>query len=94
MIWPLQTPNNFVGRDQKHKVWVLVFLVRMIRALLDLGGIFCFSTKPHLLQQVTLISMSMSRDRERVKNVVTGKQFIETGSTGSGRYFVKTVKSA
>ena len=29
MIWQLSTPNNFVVYGQKHKVWVLVFLVRM-----------------------------------------------------------------
>ena len=27
-FWPLSTPNNFVVHGQKHKVWVLVFLVR------------------------------------------------------------------
>ena len=28
MIWRLETPNNFVVYGQKHKVCVLVFLVR------------------------------------------------------------------
>ena len=28
MIWPLSTPNNIVVYGQKHKVWVLIFLVR------------------------------------------------------------------
>ena len=28
MIWPLSTPNIYVVYGQKHKVWVLVFLVR------------------------------------------------------------------
>ena len=27
-FWPFLTPNNFVVHGQKHKVWVLVFLVR------------------------------------------------------------------
>ena len=27
MIWPLYIQNNFVVSGQKHKVWVLVFLV-------------------------------------------------------------------
>ena len=28
MIWPLSTPNNVVVNGRRHKVWVLVFLVR------------------------------------------------------------------
>ena len=28
MIWPLSTPNNFVVYGQKHKMRVLIFLVR------------------------------------------------------------------
>ena len=28
MIGPLSTPNNFAVYGQKHKVWVLIFLVR------------------------------------------------------------------
>ena len=45
--------NNSVVYDQKHKVWVLVFLVRMSGTFLDqnrayFGELFCFATKPML----------------------------------------------
>ena len=51
MIWRLSTPNNFVAYGQKHKVWVLVFLVMEERNTLipNLGGldeIFYFATQP------------------------------------------------
>ena len=49
--------NNSIVYGQKHKVWVLVFLVRTSGTFWDpkfsrLGEIFCFATKPHHLQQL------------------------------------------
>ena len=40
--------NNFVVYGQKHKVWVLVFLVRTSGTF----EIFCFASKSHRLQQL------------------------------------------
>ena len=41
--------------SQKHKVWVLVFLVRMSGTLSTkmnrLGEMVCFATNPHLIQR-------------------------------------------
>ena len=57
--------NNFIFYGQKHKVWVLVFLVRTSGTFFRLklnrfGKIFCFATKPLHLQQFqgTLLSIS------------------------------------
>ena len=48
--------NISVVYGQKHKVWVLVFLVseqNILRPKLSrFGEIFCFATKKHLLQQL------------------------------------------
>ena len=49
--------NNFVVCGQKHKVWVLVFLVKNERNILRpklnrFGEIFCFASKPHRIQQL------------------------------------------
>ena len=43
--------QNSVVYGQKHKVLVLVFLVRMRPKLSRFGEIFCFAIKPHRLQQ-------------------------------------------
>ena len=49
--------NNSVVYGQKHKVWVLVFLVRTSgtfshQKLSRFGEISCFATKPNRLQQL------------------------------------------
>ena len=49
--------NIFIVYGQKHKLWVLVFLVRNKRNILRpklsrFGEIFCFASKPHRLQQL------------------------------------------
>ena len=49
--------NNSVVYGQKHKVWALVFLVRISgtfwdQNLIRFGEIFRFATKPHRLQQL------------------------------------------
>ena len=57
--------NNSVVYGQKHKVWVLVFLVRTSGTFrdqnwADLVIFFCFATKPHRLKQLhakTLLSI-------------------------------------
>ena len=46
--------NNFFVYVQKHKVWVLVFLVRTRLKLSRLCEVFCFATKLHRLQQLHL----------------------------------------
>ena len=49
--------NNSVVYGQKHKVWVLVFLVRTSGTFFrskfsSFDEIFCFATKPHRLQHL------------------------------------------
>ena len=57
--------SNSVVYCQKHKVWVLVFLVRTSEyfetKLSRFGELFCFATRPHLYRnsmQETLLSIS------------------------------------
>ena len=60
MIWRQSAPNNFVVYGQKHKVWVLVFLVTVGREdtlrpnLSGFGQNFYFATKLHLVQYLHL----------------------------------------
>ena len=50
--------NNSIVYGQKHKVWVLIFLVKTNGTgrtkLRRFGEIFCFETKPHCLQGTQL----------------------------------------
>ena len=61
MIWPLSTPNIFVVYVQKHKVWVLVFLVRA-RGHIEtkyepIWQIFYFAIKPHLVEYLIYMTL-------------------------------------
>ena len=70
MIWPLSTPNIFVVYGQKHKVWVLVFLVRTLRPNLSgIVKIFYFATKPHLVQYLAHSLNDFSNRRCKWENV-------------------------